>query len=249
MNPIALPLAAAGLVFYFGAAGARYRVLGWTFVFLYLMLTLLRVKSYFLAPAYPLLFAPGAVLFERFRPRPALSWIRPVYLALLVLGAIALAPDVMPILPAATLARVYPNYPQVLADRFGWDGLTRTVEGVYAALPPAQRARACVLASNYGEAGALQQLAAPGSLPPVLSGHNNYFLWGPGACTGSVLILVGFGPSDLKRARTLYTHATQTAVQRCRYCVSFEQVLPIYVLSSPRRPIFPRSWPSLKHYD
>ena len=65
MNPIAVPLAAAGLVFYFRKTGARYRLLGWTFVFVYLVLTLLRTKPYFLAPAYPILFAAGAVVFER----------------------------------------------------------------------------------------------------------------------------------------------------------------------------------------
>ena len=65
MNPIAVPLAVAGLVFYFRRTGARYRLLGWTFVFVYLVLTLLRTKPYFLAPAYPILFAAGAVVFER----------------------------------------------------------------------------------------------------------------------------------------------------------------------------------------
>jgi len=53
INPIAVPLAVAGLVFYFRPTGTRYRLLGWTFVFLYLLLTL---------------FAPQGLL-----PRPCLS--------------------------------------------------------------------------------------------------------------------------------------------------------------------------------
>ena len=107
MNPIAVPLAAAGLVFYFRRTGARYRLLGWTFVFAYLVLTLLRTKAYFLAPTYPILFAAGAVVLERWAPRPRLAWIRPAYVGLLALAGILLAPDVMPILPPATTARVY----------------------------------------------------------------------------------------------------------------------------------------------
>jgi hypothetical protein len=204
---------------------------------------------YFLAPAYPILFAPGAVLFERLRLRAWLAWLRPAYLALLALVGMLLAPDVMPILPPATLARSYPSYSQVLADRFGWKSLTQTVERVYSALPAEQRAQACVLTSNYGEAGALQQLAAPGRLPPVISGHNNYSLWGPGTCTGRVLLLVGYAPSDLKGVHTFYTHITRAAVDRCPYCVDYERVLPIYVLSGTTRPIFPRLWRSLKHFD
>ncbi|MCL4544741.1 MAG: glycosyltransferase family 39 protein [Chloroflexi bacterium] len=249
MNPIAVPLAVAGLVFYFRTTGARYRLLGWVFVFVYLMLTVLRTKPYFLAPAYPMLFAAGAVVFERLRLRPRLAWLRPTYVALLALVGILLAPDVMPILPPATAVRVYGSLQQVLGDRLGWDSLTQTVEQVYAALPPAQRAQACVLTSNYGEAGALQQLAPRGHLPPVISGHNNYYLWGPGRCTGQVLIVVGYSARDIQGVRALYAQITLAATERCRYCVSYEQTLPIYVLSGPTSPIFPRQWPLVKHYD
>jgi hypothetical protein len=168
----------------------------------------------------------------------------------LALVGILLAPDIMPILPPATAVRwAHGPLTQVLADRLGWESLTHTVEQVYAALPPAQRAQACVLTSNYGEAGALQQLAPPGRLPPVISGHNNYSLWGPGTCTGKVLILVGYAPSDLRRVHTLYAHITRAGIDRCRYCVDYERTLPIYVLSGATRSIFPRLWPSLKHYD
>jgi hypothetical protein len=248
MNPIAVPLAAAGLVFYFRRTGARYRLLGWTFVFAYLVLTLLRTKPYFLAPAYPILFAAGAVVLERWVLRPWLAWIRPAYVALIALAGILLAPDVMPILPPATTARAYGGaLQQVLADRLGWDSLTSTVEQVYAGLPPAQRAQACVVASNYGEASALVQLAAPGRLPPVISGHNNYYLWGPGACTGQVLIGVGFAPADFQ---STYADVVVAATQRCPYCVSFEQDLPIVVASNPTISIdLARLWPSVKHYE
>ena len=249
MNPVAVLLAGAGLVFYFGKTGARYRLLGWTFVFVYLILTILRTKPYFLAPAYPILFAAGAVVFEQIRLRSWLAWARPAYVALLALSGILLAPDVMPILPPATVVQIYGSLSQPLGDRLGWDSLTNTVEQVYAGLPPAQRAQACVLTSNYGEAGALQLLATPGRLPPIISGHNNYYRWGPGTCTGQVLIVVGFSPSDVQGARTLYTQITLAATERCPYCVDFERVLPIYVSSRPTGAIFPRQWPSVKHYD
>lgn len=247
MNPIAVPLAVAGLVFYFRGSGARYRVLGWTFVFAYLVLTLLGTKPYFLAPAYPILFAAGAVLFERWAPPPRLAWTRPAYVSLLALVGILLAPEVMPILPPVMVVDTYGSLTQVLADRLGWDSLTETVEQVYAALPPEQRAEACVLTENYGEAGALSRLSAPGRLPPVISGHNNYYLWGPGTCTGQFIIGVGFPPADFKGT---YANIQVAATQRCRYCVPFEQDLPIVVASNPRIPIdLVRLWPSVMHYD
>jgi Dolichyl-phosphate-mannose-protein mannosyltransferase len=248
MNPIAVPLAGAGLAFYFRRTGAPFRLLGWTFVFVCLVLALIGAKPYFLAPAYPILFAAGAVAFERWAPRPRLAWIRPAYVALVALAGILLAPDVMPILPPATAARVYGSLTQPLADRLGWDSLTRAVEEVYAGLPPAQRAQACVLASNYGEAGALQFLAAPGQLPPVVSGHNNYYLWGPGACTGQVVITVGYSPADVQSPDA---HVVLATAARCAYCVSFETDVPILVVSIPTssNASVVRQWPSVKHYD
>ena len=155
----------------------------------------------------------------------------------------------MPILPPATVVRVLRGLEQVLGDRLGWDSLTQTVEQVYAGLPPAQRAQACVLASNYGEAGALSQLAAPGRLPPIISGHNNYYLWGPGTCTGQVLILVGYSPSDVQGVGDLYADITLAAIERCQYCTALESNVSVYVLSGPTSPIFPQQWASVKHYD
>jgi Dolichyl-phosphate-mannose-protein mannosyltransferase len=249
MNPIAVPLAVAGLVFYFRGAGERYRLLGWTFVCVYLLLTLLRTKTYFLAPAYPILFAGGAVAFQRVRLPRWLVWAKPAYIVLLALIGILIAPDVMPILPPETLVRVFPDYTQPLGDRFGWDSLTNTVEQVYDSLPPAQRAQACVLTADYGQASALNQLAVPGRLPPIISGHNNYFLWGPGSCTGQVLIVVGYSSDDVKSVGTLYDDIKLAATALCQYCVASENNLPIYVLSKPMGAIFPERWDSVKHYD
>jgi hypothetical protein len=33
-------------------------------------------------------------------------------------------------------------------------------------------------------------------LPNAISGHQNYFFWGPHDCTGKLLILVGSHPND-----------------------------------------------------
>lgn len=249
MNPVAFPLAVAGLIFYFRKTGAQYRLLGWTFVFLYLLLTYLHVKPYFIAPMYPVLFAAGALLFERWHLQSWLAWLRPAYLALLAVAGILIAPDVMPILPPATLARHYPMYSESLADQFGWNTLTRDVEQVYASLPPAEQSQACVLTSNYGEAAALQQLGSPGKLPPVISGQNDYYIWGPGGCTGKVLIVVNYSSTVVPDAAAMYRHVRRAATHHCRYCVDYERAVPIYVLSGASKPIFPGQWSRFKHFN
>jgi hypothetical protein len=223
--------------------------LGWAFVFLYIFLTVLHVKSYFIAPAYPTLFAAGAVAFERLHLGPVLRWLRPAYLAAIALVGILIAPDVMPVLPPATLAADYPFYSADLGYRFGWNSLTQSVERVYAALPLSERVQTCVLTHDYGQASALQLLGRPGRLPPVISAHNNYYLWGPGICTGKALIVVGYSPAFVRRFSTRYSHVTLALSRRCSLCVPDEKNIRIYVLSGATESIFPRLWPSLKHFD
>ncbi|MGH2479389.1 MAG: glycosyltransferase family 39 protein, partial [Ktedonobacteraceae bacterium] len=100
MNPLTLPLWLAGLYYYFFTqAGKPYRALGWAYVILYVLFTITRAKLYFLAPAYPMLFAAGSVMIGRMMSKPRLGWLKPAYISLLLLVSLLLAPTVMPILP------------------------------------------------------------------------------------------------------------------------------------------------------
>jgi hypothetical protein len=263
INPFTLPMAVLGLVFFFrGPAGKPYRVFGWAYVFLYVLFTLIQTKSYFLAPAYPPLFAGGALLIERASVRRlGRPWLAPLVLAALALTGILLAPLAMPVLPPATFVRDYGfltgqgnasagqsnqgAFPQYLGDRFGWMHLAATVARVYDGLPERDRGGVCIFTSNYGEAGALQLYSAQYHLPPVISGHNSYYLWGPGSCSGATMISVGISPSDLAKS---YRSVTLATTMTCAYCMPYENDLPIYVVQQPRSSAH-NLWPSVKHYN
>ncbi|HEX5416396.1 MAG TPA: glycosyltransferase family 39 protein [Chloroflexota bacterium] len=263
LNPFTIPLTIAGLVFYFrGSAGRPFRPVGVAFVAIYLLLTLIHAKAYFLAPAYPMLWAGGAVWIERHAASRVgkIGWLR-IYPAAIILSALLLAPLAMPLLPPATYARSYgalsflgdagagqantSAFPQYLADRFGWDSLTDTVAGVVDQLPADQRRDACIVTNNYGEASALLVLGKSRGLPPVISGHNNFALWGPGSCSGKVLITVNL-PED--RLREAYGEVAEVARSRCQYCVGDENNIPIDLATQPRIP-FARVWAALRHFD
>ncbi len=71
------------------------------------------------------------------------------------------------------------------------------VARVYHALPPAERAKAAIFADNYGEAGAIDFFGPRHGLPRAISGHMNYWLWGPRDYSGEVVIVVGSSGHDL----------------------------------------------------
>ena len=62
MNPFSVLLWGAGLWYYFSTRGARFRVFGWAYLILFVLFIAIQGKTYFLAPAYPTLFAGGAMV-------------------------------------------------------------------------------------------------------------------------------------------------------------------------------------------
>jgi Dolichyl-phosphate-mannose-protein mannosyltransferase len=258
MNPLSILLWGAGLWYFFSARGARYRVFGWAYLLLFVLFLTIQAKTYFLAPAYPPLFAGGAMLIGEWRVR----WHRliAVYPVLLVVVCVLLAPAVMPILPPAVYGHIYgqsgsggaqqdagdvDGLPQGLADRFGWEEQVALIAQVYHSLPINEQRVACIATSNYGEASALVQFGGRYHLPPPISGHNTFYIWGPQGCTGQVIITINFLPQDAARYFNSVTLAARTS---CNDCVDSENQAPILILRQPKVP-FSTLWAQSKHYD
>ncbi len=205
MNPGTLPLWLAGLYWVFGSRdGRRYMALGIAYVVILAEFIILHGKSYYLAPAYPMLFAAGGVAVERvFANR--LRWVKPGLLVLLIASGALLASLVVPILPPGKLVaymraiglqlpRTETSHtaplPQIFADQFGWQEMVASVGHVYNHLRPEDKQRAAIFCQNYGEAGAIDFFGPKFGLPPAISGHQNYFLWGPHDWTGEVALVL-----------------------------------------------------------
>ncbi len=104
---------------------------------------------------------------------------------------------------------------------------------------------ACVFTANYGEAGAIDFFGPEYGLPEAISGHNSYYIWGPGDCAGEVVISVGVPRGDLQ---AVFGEVEKEAMIRCEYCMPDEDDLPVYVCRDPRVSL-QELWPQVKHYD
>jgi hypothetical protein len=159
------------------------------------------------------------------------------------------APVAVPLLPPATLVRYMQRLgveapreersheaelPQHFADRFGWQAMAETVARVYQSLPPEDRSRAAIFTRNYGEAGAIDFFGPRYGLPRASSGHNNYWLWGPGDATGEVVIAVGLSREALGES---FAEVTQADTVVSRYARADETNLPVFVCRKPKRSI------------
>ncbi|HVC39858.1 MAG TPA: glycosyltransferase family 39 protein [Candidatus Dormibacteraeota bacterium] len=255
MNPLTLPLWLGGEAWLLrGRGGPALRSLGIAFALLFLWFSIGPSKSYYLAPAYPFLFAAGAVWLAPKLTRQGSRWPGAVCLGGLALSGLLLAPIAMPILPPPTFAAAYSflgtdagaqmerhqgaALPQWLADRFGWRSLTRRVSLLMLQLPPSERPAACIFTANYGEAAALDFYGAGSRLPPAVSGSNSFFFFGPGRCSGRVVVTVGLPPNQVARS---FGSVHRLGITHCDYCMPAEDGLPILLASKPRRPI-PQLW-------
>ncbi|HVP15001.1 MAG TPA: glycosyltransferase family 39 protein, partial [Terriglobales bacterium] len=258
MNPAALPVWLIGLVALL--ATKRARVLGIVFVVVaaFLMLSGSSRPNY-LAVAYAPLFAMGAVAIGRAAER-GFGWLRPVALAEIALVGLPAALAYLPILPVErevaylrALGMRAPaqehtregDLPQVFADMFGWEDLTRRVARVYHSLPPDERAKCAILAYNYGQAGAIDFFGPRYGLPPAISQHNNYWLWGTHGATGEVLILVGGGRHDPHDDFRSVVLADTTS---CAHCMPYENGTPIFLCKGLNQPL-ERRWREIRRYD
>jgi 4-amino-4-deoxy-L-arabinose transferase-like glycosyltransferase len=260
MQPLTLPIWMAGLGYFFSRQGQRYRFCGWIYVVVLAVCILQKTKAYYLAPIYPLLLAAGAIVFERLTQRSERGWVRFACISALAIGGIITAPLALPVLPADTLVRYarllhlgdsvksetakLGELPQYFADMFGWEEVVEAVARAYENLPVEERRKAAIYVGNYGEAGAIDFLGKARHLPPAISGHNNYWLWGPGDYSGEVVIVLGGPLQDLE---SLFEKVERVGTVRCGYCMPFENERPVYVCRGLKRPL-KEIWPQLKHY-
>jgi 4-amino-4-deoxy-L-arabinose transferase-like glycosyltransferase len=87
VHPVAAPICLVGIWYFLRSReGEAYRFLGWTYLFVLAEFLVLRGRIYYLAPAYPMLFAAGAVKIEAWIERLQKDWLRTAVLAPLILG-------------------------------------------------------------------------------------------------------------------------------------------------------------------
>jgi 4-amino-4-deoxy-L-arabinose transferase-like glycosyltransferase len=187
---LVIPLLVAGFVRLWRTPDLRFLAITSALLVVY-VLAWIPGKTYYAEGTAPALVASAATAAEGWiarGPRPGLRR-RLVVAAPLVSIAIS-AQTILPIVPIAYLHDV-PNLDKVTtADTFGWPQLTRVVAAQSAALARAGQAPTSIFAGNYGEAGALDVLGTADHLPPVLSGNNNYWIWGPGRASDSIVLVV-----------------------------------------------------------
>jgi hypothetical protein len=248
-HPLTLPLWAAGIYFLlFSNEGMSFRPLGIIFITLIVVFAVQKSKDYYLAPAFPMMWASGAVLLERLIRKIKLKMLRPAIIAFLFTGGAVLAPLSIPVLSFDKTVE-YCEYLQgglhpVYSDMRGWENMVKKVAGVYNSLPEDERESCAIMTQNYGQAAAIDFFGPGYDLPRAISPHNSYWLWGPEDYTGDIMITTGINPEGLSQGFESYRIADVVVND---YAMPYETNQPVIIWKKPVMPL-KAMWPYIKVY-
>jgi 4-amino-4-deoxy-L-arabinose transferase-like glycosyltransferase len=250
-NVVTVPLWAAGLAFYFlMPEGKRFRIAGWMYLVPLVLFAVAQGRSYYMAPAYPMLLAGGAVVWERWVATLGPAGRKSALAATAVLvtaGALFSSAFMLPVAPVNSplwhrTASMHDNF----AEEIGWGDLVETVAGIYHSLPDGQRRTTTVLTGNYGQAGAVSLLGGSHGLPPPISGINSYWLRGWGDSPENAIVL-GIGRES---AEKIFETCEVAGRNANRLGVENEESrfhAEILLCRTPRAP-WPVIWPHLRRF-
>jgi hypothetical protein len=212
----------------------------------------LHAKTYYVVPIYPVLFAAGGVFWYGVVPRKWMA-LPLIYMSVFAAATWYWLPVVLPIVPPAHFANwehrlgyrpaETENFrevalPQLLADMTSWPGFVRQVAAAYNSLPADVRntptGQLGIYGTNYGEASAIDVFGGSYGLPAAISGHQNYWYWGPRGELRDAIVVVGQRREDIQKA---YRNVRAIGVIHAPYAMPFEDGATIWLaqgrLASP----------------
>jgi 4-amino-4-deoxy-L-arabinose transferase-like glycosyltransferase len=242
---LVIPLVIAGFIGLWRTPELRFIAVAATLIAGY-VLAWVPGKVYYADGMAPALLAAGALAAERWiarARRPRLR--RGLVVAAPLVGMAIILPAVLPIL-AVGHVRALPASSQHsdIGDTIGWPQLTRTVAAQDAALARAGQPPTAIFTGYYGEAAALDVLGSAYGLPPVLSGHNAFWMWGPGQASDRTVLVV----DALSQLRPYFAGCRLLTSYYAPYHVHNDWTnIQIGVCTGPTAG-WHALWPHLRHY-
>ena len=202
---------------------------------------------------------PETASLEAGRHRRA--WLKPAIVILLLAAGAHLAPVVVPVLspdkfiaymkylpmklPVMEHSHARAVLPQWYSDQFGWEEIVAETGKAYNQLSPAERTGCGIFAQDYGQAGAIDFYGPRYGLPPALSGHQTYWLWGPRGYSGNCLIVLD---DTRERLEELFDSVEFVGISADNP-YALEQRIPVFICRGAKFGTLDKVWPKLKRWS
>jgi len=221
----------------------RYRMIAFMYIVPLLVFWVDKGRFYYVAEAYPMLLAMGAVTCEGWLariPRWSQRTVEAVFFAGLFLAGGYFFAGWVPLASSGPLRSFALNHSGDLREEIGWDELVTTVAAIRDSLPPDQQASLGVTVANYGEQGAIETLGPAYHLPPPISTTNSAWLRGYPTPQPTTLIVLGLTSDQANRIFTGCRLAGHNGNAEGIHNEESDDHPDIFVCGPPRLP-----WPEL----
>jgi hypothetical protein len=225
-------------------------MLGWMYLIPLMLFFFGKGRGYYLAAAYPMLFAMGAVAGERWVRSLQGGWgmaVRVVFFAGLGAYGLFVYALIVPLAGRGPLREFALKNNGDLREEIGWGELVRTVAGIRDSLPAEERDNVGVLVGNYGEQGAVEILGPAYHLPLPISMTNSAWLRGYPAPPPSTLIVLGYSKEGAEATFTSCRWAGHNGNSEGVKNEESQSHPDIFVCGPPKLP-WPEFWSTHQRY-
>jgi dolichyl-phosphate-mannose-protein mannosyltransferase len=202
-NPFVAWLWIAGFWYFFKSAeGKRYKLLACLYLTEFALFFFGQGRGYYLAPAYPMLFAGGSVWWQGWLASLSTRWSRVaqgVTFAAVAVGGVLACAFIVPINPVISADNFVLRNNGDLREEIGWSDLVAAVAKVRDSLSAEERGSYGTVVGNYGETGAIDLLGPKYGLPETISSTNSAWFRGYGNPPPKTLIVVGLSPEYVEK--------------------------------------------------
>jgi Dolichyl-phosphate-mannose-protein mannosyltransferase len=190
------------------------------------------------------------------------AWLKPVIMAILLASGAHLVPITVPVLspesflaytktlpfklPVMEHSHARAALPQWYADQFGWEEIVAETAVAWNRIPVQERINndCGIFAQDYGQAGAIDFLGRRYGLPPSLSGHQTWFLWGPRGYSGNCMIVLD---DSRERLEELWDHVEYVGTSADNP-YALEKQVDVFLCRGAKFGTLAQIWPQIKRW-
>jgi len=189
------------LVLLFHRKEKQYRLFGFIYLVIIILLMLGSGKSYYAMGIYPILFVFGGYFFEKYIRKYSI-YVFSLLVLIMFITLYGLHPyfGILSTFEKSTHEGafrwedgVYHDIPQGMADMTGWKELGQKVNDIHLNMGQENRNNYDIYCDNYGQAGSIMFYGKKNNVPQPISFNGSFVFWAPDSLSKDFMIWVHSG--------------------------------------------------------
>lgn len=187
------------IILFFYKKEQPYRIFGYIYIIVVILLMLGSGKTYYTLGVYPILFVFGAYYFEKYIKKYSIVIFSFLVISMFIYLYMSLSFGGIPFNTFEKAEKKnayrweggdYHDIPQDMADMTGWKEIGQKVSEIYLSLGTENKDNVDIFCYHYGQAGAVMFYGKKYGVPQPISFNGSFVFWSPDSLSGNYMIWV-----------------------------------------------------------